>query len=231
MNWIKLCEPDKWHYGASVYPLLPSDELDALTADIQKNGLLNPILRCDGKILDGRNRLLACRASGVEPKFRDIPIKDASVWARSQNLYRRHLSVSEQAFSFLSLEESSESPLVGTKRVRAYKKLAILKAALEPILQKAQHGLDISADLAILLKPKNTQRIKSIFQIVADQLHLLTNAIHDGEEHVFVRNLEQVLMLHPESESDTWYKKEVIVLLRKIANEFLNYVQKLEETK
>jgi len=39
---------------------------------IRTQGLINPIIVWDGKIVDGRNRYAACLVEGVKPKFQDI---------------------------------------------------------------------------------------------------------------------------------------------------------------
>lgn len=59
----------KWHPAASLFPLLSGDEFKDLAADILDRGLLNPIVMHGGEVLDGRNRLIACIAAGVEPRF------------------------------------------------------------------------------------------------------------------------------------------------------------------
>lgn len=58
------------HLATGVFPLADADALAALTADIAAHGLHHPIVRTPrGLILDGRARLAACRAAGVEPRF------------------------------------------------------------------------------------------------------------------------------------------------------------------
>ena len=63
---------NQFHPIAAIFPLMGEDELQALADDIRDNGLRNPILRFEGKILDGRNRLTACRLAGVEPRFEEF---------------------------------------------------------------------------------------------------------------------------------------------------------------
>jgi ParB family chromosome partitioning protein len=41
----------------------------------------HPVVRYQGKILDGRNRLLACERAGVEPRFEDFEGDDAAALA------------------------------------------------------------------------------------------------------------------------------------------------------
>src|SRR5205085_4815531 len=50
------------HPVAALFPLLPPDELAALAADIRAHGLLHAVvLGADGQVIDGRNRLAACK--------------------------------------------------------------------------------------------------------------------------------------------------------------------------
>ena len=58
-----------FHAAAALFPLLEveSPEFGELIQDIREHGLLQPIVLCDGKILDGRNRYRACQHAGVEP--------------------------------------------------------------------------------------------------------------------------------------------------------------------
>ncbi len=72
--------------------------LAALIRDIKTNGLQEPIVLWEGKILDGRNRLKACERAGIEPRFRELVACDSPTAAVvSANLFRRHLSVSQRA--------------------------------------------------------------------------------------------------------------------------------------
>ena len=48
---------------------IKGSRFDELIDDIRQNGLLHPIILCDGIFLDGRNRYLACKVSNTEPRF------------------------------------------------------------------------------------------------------------------------------------------------------------------
>jgi hypothetical protein len=65
-----------FHSACLLFPRLSDDELQALADDIRHNGLLNPIVTLDGQILDGRNRLAACKIAGVQPRFVEWDGKD-----------------------------------------------------------------------------------------------------------------------------------------------------------
>ena len=84
----------EFHEIANIFPLMDGPEFTALVEDIRTNGLLDPIITHDGKIIDGRNRYRACVEAGVAPRFEvwrqtTQPMLD---WVVSKNLHRRHLS-------------------------------------------------------------------------------------------------------------------------------------------
>jgi hypothetical protein len=84
------------HPAAQLFPELPADELKALADDIKKNGQFQTILVFGGKILDGRNRLKACKLAGVEPRFERIALVDPLDFVVSCNLHRRHLTPAQR---------------------------------------------------------------------------------------------------------------------------------------
>ena len=57
------------HPACKLFPLLGETELQELADDITENGLQNAIVLHDGKVLDGQNRLAACKLAGIEPTF------------------------------------------------------------------------------------------------------------------------------------------------------------------
>ncbi|MFJ7590836.1 ParB N-terminal domain-containing protein [Streptomyces sp. NPDC097617] len=58
----------KVHPFADTLPMLDQDELHDLAESIKTEGLHHPIvLDPDGVLVDGRNRLAACKIAGVEP--------------------------------------------------------------------------------------------------------------------------------------------------------------------
>jgi N6-adenosine-specific RNA methylase IME4 len=81
------------HPAADLFPMLEPTELDQLTADIAKHGQIEPVVLFEQKILDGRNRVEACRRVGIEPKVRELDACDSpTAFVISANLHRRHLS-------------------------------------------------------------------------------------------------------------------------------------------
>jgi ParB-like nuclease family protein len=144
----------KFHKYADLYPLASGEELSRLTEDIKKNGLANPIVITfsDGceRIVDGRNRSIACERAGVEPQFiqwqyaRD-PLKgcydqkhkpygrneeswgtndefedELLMWVVAQNSHRRHLSQDQLKMVVAKVADSF-------KEIANQRKLAALK--------------------------------------------------------------------------------------------------------
>jgi len=85
------------HPIASIFPLMPDDEIAVLAEDIASNSQRDPIWLLDGKILDGRNRYRACVLVGVEPRTEQYTGNDPLGFVISKNLHRRHLDVSQRA--------------------------------------------------------------------------------------------------------------------------------------
>jgi hypothetical protein len=81
------------HPACAVLPQLPDNELRALADDIAENGLRDEIvLDKEGRILDGRNRWLACVMADVPVRTMTYEGTDPVRYVISKNERRRHLS-------------------------------------------------------------------------------------------------------------------------------------------
>ncbi len=86
------------HPAAALFPVLSDVELAELAADIAKNGLRHPVVIFEGRVLDGRNRLRACRLANLIPSFETLEKCDDVVsYVVSANLRRRHMDESQRA--------------------------------------------------------------------------------------------------------------------------------------
>jgi hypothetical protein len=94
--------------------MLVVDELADLAADIMERGQLQPIiLDSEGRILDGRNRLAACRLAGVEPALENYIGGDPAGYALSVNVNRRHLTKGQRAMATAMVYPDPEKPRPG----------------------------------------------------------------------------------------------------------------------
>jgi hypothetical protein len=86
------------HPVADMFPLMQGAEFDQLVADIKQHGLRERIVTYDDKIIDGRNRALACEKAGVEPQYRPFQgePKDVVPFIISANIHRRHLTAEQK---------------------------------------------------------------------------------------------------------------------------------------
>ncbi len=87
------------HPAAALFGALPDRELEDLAADIAIHGLRKnvDIWKATGEVLDGVNRLVACRMAGVAPTFVEVETDDPIAFVISVNERRRHMSVSARA--------------------------------------------------------------------------------------------------------------------------------------
>jgi len=86
------------HPAAEIFPMMSEAALTELAEDIKANGLLHPIVRHEGQVIDGRNRLTACQRAGVPPTFIEWSGTGSVVaWILSTNLHRRHLTDQQRA--------------------------------------------------------------------------------------------------------------------------------------
>lgn len=87
------------HELANMFPMMISDQRAALTDSIKAEGLQDPIIKFEGLILDGRNRMRACVDLGIKPKFKTFSgtADEALSFVITKNLKRRHLTPAQRA--------------------------------------------------------------------------------------------------------------------------------------
>jgi hypothetical protein len=111
------------HPVADLFPMLADDELKELAEDIKQRGLLQPIvLDAEGRVLDGRNRLVACEMVDIEPSFVTYDGDDPDGYALSVNIARRHLTKGQQAMV------AAKARLVSKQDIRSVAKQSGLNA-------------------------------------------------------------------------------------------------------
>jgi N6-adenosine-specific RNA methylase IME4/ParB-like chromosome segregation protein Spo0J len=88
----------EFHPLANLFPLIEGHEFDQLVADIKANGVREPVILHEGKILDGRNRFKAATAAGADVPTKEYEGGDPLGFVISLNLHRRHLDESQRAW-------------------------------------------------------------------------------------------------------------------------------------
>jgi ParB-like chromosome segregation protein Spo0J len=86
------------HPIADAFPMMAGTEFAELVADIKANGVREPIVLHEGKILDGRNRYRAAQRAGVECPCTEFQGTDPIKYVVSLNLRRRHLDQGQRAW-------------------------------------------------------------------------------------------------------------------------------------
>src|SRR2546429_8632849 len=84
------------HPLAQRMPEMEDTEFNLLKESIQRDGLLQPIVLYQGKILDGRHRYRACLELQIVPQFVKYRGSTPATFVFGNNVPRRHLSVSEK---------------------------------------------------------------------------------------------------------------------------------------
>ncbi len=106
----------KPHPAAEAFPMMASERFAELVNDIESGGLLQPIVICDGMILDGRNRFKACTQLGITA---DSVNFDGDPWkyAWSLNGARRDLVQEQRYLIWKFLSEGSDAFQSELKRI------------------------------------------------------------------------------------------------------------------
>jgi hypothetical protein len=90
----------KVHPAADIFPLMSDEELADMAESIKANGLRYAIvIDANGQLIDGRNRLAACKLAGVEPRFENLNGHDPLAYIADANLKRRNLTKGQQAMA------------------------------------------------------------------------------------------------------------------------------------
>lgn len=93
-----VAEPLDIHGAALTMPPMSDEEFKEFKEDISGNGLIEPIVLFQGKVLDGRNRYNACKELGIEVWGRNWEGgMDPVEYVVAKNLHRRHLTPGQRA--------------------------------------------------------------------------------------------------------------------------------------
>jgi ParB-like chromosome segregation protein Spo0J len=96
----------RFHPLANVFPLIGGEEFAELVEDVRANGLFSPVVMFEGKILDGRNRYLACQQLGIPHTEKQFTGEDAAAYVWSANAVRRQLTASQKALAAAKISDA-----------------------------------------------------------------------------------------------------------------------------
>ena len=151
------------HPIALLLPPMNEAEYKEFKDDILGNGLHNPIILYQDKVLDGRNRYLACKELEIDVWAREWEGgSDPIEYVISQNIHRRHLTagqrsiVAAKAMNF-HIEAARERQRVagGDRKSEEYKKTLV--ASLPQAI--SEHGTDPEAEY---VNEDNTSKLKNV---------------------------------------------------------------------
>lgn len=122
----------KTHPIAQLFPLIKDNtrEFRDLVGSIQEDGLIDPIVMDGDMLVDGRNRLAACKEAGVQPRFVQWkslnPKGSLEEWIYSRNINRRHLTADQIASIYTQFNAATIRKL-NKEQMRLAPKIAIKK--------------------------------------------------------------------------------------------------------
>lgn len=196
--------PDKTyeiHPAATLFPLMTEDEYQGLKADIAEHGQREDIVVWCGKLIDGRNRLRACKELGREPDIAELD-HDEDPWKYviSHNLHRRHLTTSQRAMiagkladmkrgvrtdlvqnCSKSLDDAAKQLKVGRRTVAVAKQ--VQKNGSESVIQAVEQG-ELPTSLAakfIKAVPDPSEQTQILQQGIAAVRQVVRESRNDPE--------------------------------------------------
>jgi N6-adenosine-specific RNA methylase IME4 len=124
------------HPAANIFPMMDEKRLSELALDIQENGQQVPIRLLAGEIIDGRNRLAACKIAKVQPIIEHLP-DGANPWqvAWTLNGQRRDLNDAQRYLLWADCSKGDDAWQAEQRRAQEEKRRKQSDAA------KAQHEL------------------------------------------------------------------------------------------
>lgn len=193
------------HPAALEYPLLSDDELSSMADDIAAKGLCDPIeLDQHGRLVDGRNRLEACRRAEVEPLFitKDFADDDEIYsYVLSKNVEKRSLSSGQKA-----MFRASDLARQGKREHGRWKRGSVDISESRNIStyreKMAQAGvvLDVAARAAAL-NDESLQAFVDLPAKVKDRTTHLDAAYRAAQKYEADAALKETVMLLPLAES------------------------------
>lgn len=169
------------HEAADLFPL-EEETLAALADDIRERGQAKEIELYEGKVLDGRRRLRACKLAGVEPRFRDVTaeVTEPVAYVLSLNLHRRQLTPSQKAIVAARVREMYD------KAAKERQTAGLKKGKQAPVVEKIpqREAGKKARDAAGKAVGVNGKYVDQATKVLANAVPEVVKAVEDGRMNV-----------------------------------------------
>lgn len=135
------------HEDANLFSFIDEETLQNLAHDIKMNGQNETVKIFEGKIIDGRNRYMACLIAGVEPKLETITTDNPFEYSIGINLHRRHLNTTQRAWSAAQIVHATKTSkceakdLMNVSLRSLNSAIAVQKNGVEALQRKVEAGV------------------------------------------------------------------------------------------
>lgn len=172
----------EFHEVASIFPLMVGQEYINLKNDIKNNGLIDPIILYENKVLDGRNRYNACIELEIDPTFIEYAGEQEPLdYVLSKNLHRRHLNETQRTLVASKIANMQRGEYHGNQYIEVSANLRIPKVSQV----KAAKMLNVS--------PRSISSVKAIEREAPELLPKMESGEMSAHEaQTIIRRKEQV---------------------------------------
>jgi ParB-like chromosome segregation protein Spo0J len=169
----------EFHPLAELFPPLGDADLRELAEDIRAHGLREGIDLYDDRIIDGRNRYLACKLAKIVPRYKELRVSsddEALAHVISKNLKRRHLDESQRAMVAAKIatmrqgsrtdlasnearSQADAADLLNVSRSAVQRATTVKREGVPEVVEAVEKGdLSVSAAAVIAKQPPSDQR-------------------------------------------------------------------------
>lgn len=160
------------HPVAQLFPMLSGTGMDELVDSIKSQGLLNPCVKQGDVLLDGRNRMEACRIAGIEPQFIEYGGDSPVAFIIGVNLHRRQLDKGQKIALALEIEpyfaeEARKRQAQATGQPRGVKQSVVANVPQQKSRDQAAAAVGVSGKLvsaAKAIKEADPERFEKVKQ-------------------------------------------------------------------
>lgn len=198
------------HEYAAIFDMHDGKPLWELSDSIKANGLHNPIVLLNGKILDGRRREAACFRAGVQPIYREFGSltedgDDPLEFVMAMNLHRRHLGEGERV---LAAARYAKAKGGGNRQSKAPPQVAEVVAP-EPTNSAAAERFEVSEDKVERAKKVVKKGTKKLQKALAEDKVSVSDAAKVAGEKPEVQDAAVDAVVSGKSKSATAAAKEI----------------------